>query len=120
MSELAFSLVTGIISGVIATFLIVIFAWFWRTVVEPWYENLVYKDARIEGRWGAKGIFDFLGQGRLEEEFTWTLTRVGHSVKGIIVCVSGPDKGLTYDVVGTFRNLVLTATYTSQNPATLH
>lgn len=119
MSDIVFSLVTGLVSGLIATFFAVGFARFWKTVVEPWFENMVYKDARVEGRWLARGTFDFLNLGQVEEEFSVTLRRIGHHVCGTAVCVSGPDKGLTYHLDGTFRNLLLTCTYTSQNSAAL-
>jgi len=47
------------------------------------------------------------------------LQRVGHTITGRMVCVNGADQGRSYDLIGNFRNLLLTGTYQSYNKANL-
>ena len=50
-----------------------------------------------------------------KDEYTLQLRRQGHRVDGILTCVSGPDEGSAYELTGSFKNLILTATYVSQD-----
>ena len=73
----------------------------------PWFEERVYKDARIEGEW-----FSLYPLGERQEVIT--LKRHGHSVTGTITCTksrTGRDEGQQYDVQGSFRNMILPLTY---------
>lgn len=45
----------GIISGLLATFIVVVIQKLWVSAIEPWYEERIYKDAHIEGVW--EGIY---------------------------------------------------------------
>lgn len=119
MEILLSNLSIGVIAGLVATLLAVVFARIWASVIDPWIEERLYRDARIEGRWRSTGTFVFPQPGEVVEEFIWTLTRTGHTVKGTIVCLSGPDQGRTYLFEGLFRNLLLTGTYSSQSPSAL-
>jgi hypothetical protein len=103
----------GIIAGLLTTLLVVVVRQLWVTVIEPWYENRVYKDVRIEGVWHGK-----YGEGEFGEEVV-RISRVGHNVTGSITVTNGPDKGQSYVFSGTFSNLILTAAYTAKDTSNL-
>jgi hypothetical protein len=103
------NLVSGLVSGLVATLLVVVFRTFWVSVITPWFEERVYKDIRIEGKWFA--IYPDWGNPIRQEVVT--LSRQGHAVSGLIVCLHGHDSGEQYQIAGSFRNMVLTFTYES-------
>lgn len=102
----------GIVSGLLTAFLVIVIRKLWVSVVVPWYEECIYKDAHIEGTW--EGVYP-----ELELKEIITLKRNSHFVEGIIAIVEGPDQGKTYEVTGTFKNLILTASYNSLNKQNL-
>lgn len=108
--EISQSLLLGVSSGVVASALVLLIGFGWKRGIEPWWENLVYKDAEIEGRWNATMIFDEDGTSGEEKEL-WELKRHGHYVTGTVTVITGTDRGRTYKLEGTFRNLILAATY---------
>lgn len=109
----------GVISGLVATFLSLVIARIWKLIVEPWFEERIYKDAQIEGRWRSSGSFVFPETGEVQQSFIWNIRRAGHRVFGTIVCTSGPEDGKTYIFEGEFRNLLFTATYSSDSQSAL-
>jgi hypothetical protein len=44
-------LVEGVIGGVVTALLLLVFAKLWKTSITPWFENITYQDAKIEGVW---------------------------------------------------------------------
>lgn len=114
MNELWMALTAGIVSGVLVTIIVVVFNQIWLKIIQPWYEDRVFKDARIEGQWKAKVTFD-----TEETEELWEIRRQGHSISGTITAVKGADQGRTYDVEGTFSNLILTVSYRSTDPGSV-
>ena len=109
MEELAI----GVTSGLVATFLVFVLHKFYLAVIRPWFEDRVYQDARIEGRW----CINYPEMPEVEEQVT--LQRAAHKITGQINCSKGPDAGKIYEIEGTFRNLLLTLTYTSADSAAL-
>jgi hypothetical protein len=105
--NLSEAILTGVISGLLSTLLTVGFRSWWLSVIEPWYENRVYQDAKIEGKWTVATEYKDVGP----EDFVVHLERTGHTVKGRAVCTSGKDKGFAYDIEGTFKNLILRGTW---------
>jgi hypothetical protein len=104
------SVFTGVIGGVFAAAICGIFVCVWIRIIEPWYEELLYKDARIEGAWDGRWTSE---TGNEVTEFV-DLRRKGHRVWGTIKSVTGPDAGAPeYLIQGTFKNLILTAEYES-------
>ncbi len=99
------NLTSGLISGLIVTFLVVVIRAFWIHIIIPWFEERVYKDVQIEGKWFSCYPTD---PSRLE---VVSLKRHGHTVNGTIICTSGSDSGENYNVQGSFRNLILPLTY---------
>lgn len=96
----------GIISGLLTTFIVIVIQKIWVSAVEPWYEERIYKDVKLEGVWECQ--YPTLN---LKEKIT--LKSVAHRVNGVVVIVQGPDQGKTYEISGSFKNLILTASYHS-------
>lgn len=104
------AVVTGIVAGLVTAGLLWLGRAVWKDQVEPWWENLVYKDTRLDGsNWHAVLETDVVE--KYEEDVS--LKQVGHKVYGTMTCVEGPesDKGHSYKFNGSFRNSILSATY---------
>jgi hypothetical protein len=61
-SNLLLSLGSGVISGLVASGLLLFFSSFWSSSIVPWYEERIYKDARIEGKWRGVDVVVFEGE----------------------------------------------------------
>ena len=101
----------GIVSGLVTALIVLGIRNFYIKVVLPWYEDRIYKDAKIEGMW--KGEISSAG------DEVVSLRRVGHRINGNITVTSGPDKGEVYVFYGEFRNLILTLDYQSTREGSL-
>lgn len=44
-------IVEGVVGGVVTALLLLVFATLWKTNITPWFENITYRDAKIEGVW---------------------------------------------------------------------
>ena len=100
------NLIVGLISGLTVSFIVMFLGKIWRDIIEPWFEERVYKDMHIEGKWFSLYVSDI----DLRTE-TVNLKRKGHSVTGTLMCNSGGDDGEEYTLTGSFRNLLLPLTY---------
>ena len=100
--------VIGLVSGLVVSFIVLVVGRFWRGIVEPWFEERVYKDLHIEGKWFS--LYVETGDYRQE---TINLKRHGHSISGHMICKTGADDGEEYTLCGSFRNLLLPLTYES-------
>jgi hypothetical protein len=107
MHEISYSLVTGVISGIIAAGLVFAFRSLWQQILMPWYEELLYKDAKIEGEWSSEITYP---EGE-KNKHTMRLHRHGHTITGTATCCEGHSKGNEYSLQGSFRNLTLSCTY---------
>ncbi|WP_136678599.1 hypothetical protein [Neptunomonas sp. XY-337] len=105
MSE---NLVSGLISGLVVTLFVVVFRAIWHSIIVPWFEERVYKDVRIEGKWF--GLYPTSVDLRQD---VIVLKRHGHAITGTLTCVKGSDEGDEYSLSGSFRNLVLPLIYES-------
>jgi hypothetical protein len=104
------SIVAGLVSGLFVALFVVVFRTLWRGTLVPWFENRVYKDIQIEGSW-----FALYPTAAGEPQQTISLTRHGHAVSGTIICNTGEDEGQKYRVTGSFRNLILTLLYETED-----
>ncbi len=43
--------IEGIVGGVVTALLLLVFTRLWHSNITPWFENLTYRDAKIEGVW---------------------------------------------------------------------
>lgn len=51
LNPLYVSIVLGVVSGLLASAMGLLFRSFWLNTIKPAYENSIYKDAKIEGKW---------------------------------------------------------------------
>lgn len=105
------AIISGLVSGLIVTFLVVVFSAIWKSILIPWFENRVYKDARIEGAWYS--VYpNILGH----RQDIITLKREGHTITGTMVCtVSNNERGARYNISGSFRNMILPLIYEAED-----
>jgi hypothetical protein len=109
MNSLLVSLGSGLVSGLLVSLLGLLFRSWWLKVVEPWYEDKLYQNIKIEGKWAVTGTYEDSGT----EDFMIELFRVGHSVSGLAVCSSGVDKGQKFQITGILKNNVLLANWSN-------
>jgi hypothetical protein len=70
--------VSGAVGGLISTVIIVLFGTIWSKTLIPWFEELVYKAARIEGDWCGEVNYD---DGNTEE-FEFKILRQSYRIFG--------------------------------------
>jgi hypothetical protein len=115
MTSFASSLLAGVVSGFFVSIAVLFFRVYWLRVLQPWYENRLYQDAKIEGLWTT--IINF--PDGTTNTHRIALERVGYSISGSVVCISGYSEGQTYTFSGTFKNLLLTGSYQMSNGRSL-
>jgi len=57
-NQISSNILLGIIAGVTATGITLFIRSFWRKAMIPWYEERVYKDAKIEGSWDGEILYN--------------------------------------------------------------
>lgn len=108
------SLLLGIVGGLVTSACVFFFGRIWRLNIEPWFEDLVYKDARIEGNWRGETT-----RNSIPRVVVWEISQTGHRITATATPISGPNEGKRFNVEGMFRNSVLTVTYCMQSNQTL-
>jgi len=118
----------SIFSGLITTFIVLFVTLFWKSVILQWYENFLYRDAKIEGRWYGKsdyfdketdaGLLDIKHKS-ISNFYTIDISRTGHTINATMTCTDGWEQGRTYILQGTFKNLMLTATYDPEDKTSM-
>jgi hypothetical protein len=103
----------GVISALVATFLVFVGAKYWNRVVLPWYEDRVYRDIRLAGEWRTVGEEE---GGRIKE--VAKVRQKAHRVWGEIVLDEQTDVR-EYEFEGEFKNLILTARYWTKGESDL-
>lgn len=106
------NIIAGLISGLTVTFIVLVLNKIWSNIVEPWFEERVYKDLHVEGKWFSL----YVNSVHFRQEAI-NLKRAGHKVTGNMMCKCGPDDGEEYTLDGSFRNLLLPMTYESKDKA---
>lgn len=98
------SLLVGIVSGICVLVILQIAERLWGLAILPWFENLVYRDMKIDGNWGTLFRSDC-------KEFreTATVHQRAHKVSGLIQLEGETIKHYRFE--GQIRNLMLTAEY---------
>jgi hypothetical protein len=101
----------SVIAGLVSASALGIVLWLirvvWKNNIEPWWENKLYSDARIDGVWETKLVTE--DQSDYREE-AW-IVQTGHSIRGTLYCTVGIDKGRSYKFAGVIRNTILSAYY---------
>lgn len=105
------NIVIGLVSGLFVSFIVLVIGRFWRGIVEPWFEERVYKDLHIEGRW-----YSLYVESADYRQESINIQRQGHAICGKMICKCGPDDGEEYTISGSFRNLLLPLAYESADP----
>ena len=101
--------VIGISAGVAVAVLVYFFQKVWKRILEPWFEERVYRDAKVEGKWEGRLVELCEPTGDYLELIS--LERRAHRITGTITCTGGADIAEEYALEGTFRNLLLSGTY---------
>ncbi|WP_439833790.1 hypothetical protein [Aeromonas enteropelogenes] len=104
------NIISGLVSGLIVSFLVVVVGNIWNKIIIPWFEERVYKDVKIEGQW-----FSFYEGRMLGREEVIDISRHGHQISGKLLCISQGDHGEQYLVSGSFKNLILPLAYENSN-----
>jgi hypothetical protein len=107
LNEITIGVISGIVSSVILGVLYFLIQTVWKMHVEPWWENKLYGDARVDGRW----MSEIHTESTPPDKELITVRQTGHNVEGEIQCVSGPDKGRAYNFTGCIRNQILSGYY---------
>jgi len=112
-SQISLALLSGIISGLLSSLIVFVVVKYWNSVVVPWYEQRVYKDVPIGGKWAAEGV---------EREVPFVedviVRQKAHRVSGEII-YKGERETIEYEFDGEFKNLILTARYWTKRQSTL-
>ena len=103
----------GVVAGLVASLIVFAFQVGYVKVLRPWIEEMLYRDVEIEGSW-------LLGYPE-NEDFTEAveLKRRGHRVTGVVTVTGGADKGRVYILEGSFKNLILTVSFSGQDASRL-
>ncbi len=102
------NIIAGLVSGLVVTVFVVMFREIWISIIVPWFEERVYKDVKIEGKWF--GLYPTSTDLRRD---VIILKRHGHTITGTLTCTKGKDEGDEYSLSGSFRNLILPLIYES-------
>ncbi|HEY9032113.1 MAG TPA: hypothetical protein VIM93_12185 [Kangiella sp.] len=105
--QLGTGIVAGIISATILGLALYLIKSAWKAKIEPWWENKLYGDARIDGEWKSE-LHATETEPDIEEV---TIRQTGHKVEGDISCTSGPDSGRKYRFTGCIKNQILSGYY---------
>lgn len=101
------NVIVSVCSGIGVSFLLFLLNQFWKNTISPWYENKIYKDLCIEGKWFCLS-FEY-------RQDIINLERKGHNIDGTMTCLNGLEKGEEYLISGSFKNLVLTLLYETKD-----
>ena len=109
LSDVSMSLLTGLVSSLMSLLVVLFITQFWKKILEPWYEEKLYKGPEISGAWQTNIKYS---DGD-ENEISYYLKRRGVSVSGHAHCIQGISKGMRWKLSGTFENLILSLSYVS-------
>jgi len=114
-STIAGAIVWGIVAGILTAVTLFVIRELWLTIFTPWYEERLYRGAKIEGFW--RSTTNYLDGG--SNEMVYQFQRKGHRIWGDISCIEGIDKGRKWNLEGQFKDLILTFHYESAHPRVL-
>ena len=96
----------------LASLIMIVGAVSWRNILVPWYEDRIYRDARIEGAWSGEILFS----SGATVAYHLEIKRASHRITGTM---TGLESGETYAISGEFKNMLLTYQYESNNPLSI-
>ena len=96
-------IIGGLLGGVLASIIVLVFALWWQRMFIPWIENRLYKGPRIDGTWQSIIIRD---EGEFNEQAE--LQQFGYRIKGTQVYPKDRfGRSHTYSMEGEFRDRTL-------------
>ncbi|RNC85886.1 MAG: hypothetical protein ED557_03705 [Balneola sp.] len=127
----------GIVAGLLTAFITIVLRALWVRILIPWFEELLYKDIKIEGVWIGLYIdnYHLIEQGTIEpgeedwnkmletvaedgyspSEIRVNLKRNGYRIRGDFLGISGSEKGTIAKLEGEFKNLILSGIYDTKD-----
>lgn len=114
-STIAGAIVWGVAAGILTAVILFAIRELWLQVFTPWYEERLYRGAKIEGFWRSTTNYQDGGSNQMVYHFQ----RKGHRIWGDISCIEGIDKGRKWNFYGQFKDLILTFHYESAHPRVL-
>ncbi|HEY3963574.1 MAG TPA: hypothetical protein VGM05_03390 [Planctomycetaceae bacterium] len=108
MGAITTDVATKLISTLAGAGALAVVTLFWNKVVLPWWQDLHYSGEEIEGQWNGNAHTP-AGDSRQSVE----IKRKGYRVYGTIRAIGGAHEGMEYVFEGTYKSLLLTATYVS-------
>lgn len=123
MDNLNSSIIIGVFSGLLTSAVLRVLKSLWDHNIKPGYENAIYKDAKIEGKWIGRFVDEYEEDFEPDAEddddkpnrYGLELERVGHAISGVLIGLDGGDAGRVFEVKGSFRNLIISGTFESKN-----
>jgi hypothetical protein len=107
LEQLTIGVISGVVAAALFGLLVFLLRAVWKSRVEPWWENKLYEDARIDGEWTST----LHAESTSSDEEVVNVRQTGHNIKGDIKCIAGPDKGRSYAFVGCIKNQILSGYY---------
>ncbi len=123
----------GIVAGLLTAFITIVLRGLWFKILIPWFEELLYKDIKIEGVWVGiyvdqyhlleigdiepsvndckKILINKAEDGYIPSEVRLNINRNGYKITGSFLGISGSEKGTIAEIKAEFKNLILSGTY---------
>ncbi len=113
--NISFSIVIGVISGVLTTMLIFFIGFVFKKFLIPWYQSITYRGLDISGQWEYE-----MKHSNGSDAVTMNLRQKGHNITGkdkaIVIDNKGKHtKGMAFKIRGLFFDGYLIAYLISEN-----
>ncbi|WP_032096116.1 MULTISPECIES: hypothetical protein [unclassified Alteromonas] len=103
------TLLTGISTSLVATFIFILLSWYTKNIVLPWYSDKVYRGVRVDGKW----VLTSIGGNEFPDTINANLelNQKGDLVKGLFSHhMKGKDEITSYTIKGEIRNSTINIT----------
>ena len=107
LEQMSIGVISGLVSAGLFGAILFLIRTVWKGYIEPWWENKLYSDARIDGQW----MSSLHAESTEPDKELITIRQTGHNVEGDIQCVSGPDEGRAYKFIGCIKNQIFSGYY---------
>lgn len=105
MRDLTMSILSGVIGGIVTSVMVLAVSRYWKRVVEPWLEDLVYKGVHIDGMWKTEWVINDQAKSELV-----VVEQRAHKISGTLTYPEDTKgQGHAYRFEGWFFDNVLTA-----------
>lgn len=105
MVYISTSLLIGIFSSLLATFVFIIGAQIFRKIIIPWFSDVIYKGLRVDGDWKLEDG----DNGREDVYISLSLNQKADQVTGLLIYdISGEKSSFNFN--GSIQNMLLSGT----------